>query len=154
MHNEIQASWKQNKKNIPQKSLSGKTKLYRRDWPLTVPVGLRCNNSTENWFDGAVKEDVAECNSAQKDAEDGTKHVDVSILRLRQHEEFVCDLHRLIACCEPECPELERPQTVYNNKTEGSRDTQSDKVTRARMSKEEQANTTDCPQKIRRMPVW
>ena len=111
---------------IPNWGNVGTTSCPAQNQTVVNTVDLGCNNSTENWFDGAVKEDVAERNSTP---EDGAKHVDVSILRLCQYEEFVCKLHRLIPCCEPECPELERSQTVYNNKTEGSRDTQGDKVT-------------------------
>src|ERR1700730_16505991 len=72
----------------------------------------------------------------------------VSIFRLCQQEEFVCNLHRLIPCCEPECPVLERPQAVHHHETERRRDTQGDKVPRAGLGKEEQANTRDCSQKF------
>src|ERR1700716_2263753 len=83
-----------------------------------APTDLRCTISTEDGFDGAIKEDVAERNGTQEDSEEGTKQVHVSIVRLRQQEEFVCDLQRLIHGCEPECPDLERPQAVHHHETE------------------------------------
>jgi hypothetical protein len=90
---------------------------------------LQCNTSTEDGFDGAIKEDVAERNGTQEDPEEGTKQVHVSIVRLRQQEEFVYNLQRLIHCCDPECPELERPQAVHYHETKYRSDTQGDKVT-------------------------
>jgi len=63
---------------------------------------------------------------------------------LRHNEEFVCDRCRLIGGREPECPELQCPQTIYNNETEYRPDTQGDKVTRSGIGKEEQADTGNC----------
>src|SRR5258707_13730552 len=93
------------------------------------PTDLRCNTSTEDGFDGAITENVAECNGTQEDPKEGAKQVHVSIVRLRQQEEFVYNLQRLIHCCEPECPQLERPQAVHYHETENRPDTQGYKVT-------------------------
>src|ERR1700676_4856561 len=72
----------------------------------------------------------------------------VSIFWLCQQVEFVGNLHRLVRCCEPECPELERQQAVHHQETEHRPDTQGDKVPRTGLGKEEQANTRDCSQKF------
>jgi hypothetical protein len=44
------------------------------------PADLRCNTTTEDGFDGAIKEDVAERNGTQEDPEEGAKQVHVSIV--------------------------------------------------------------------------
>lgn len=58
-----------------------------------TPLDLRCNNSTEDSLYGAIKEDVAQCNGTHENSEEGTNHVNVSIFRLRQQEEFIYNLH-------------------------------------------------------------
>ena len=112
-------------------------------------VVLGCTNSTENRFNGAIEEDVAERNGAQQDAEEGANQVQISIFRLRQQEKFICDLRRFIEGRGPESPELERPQAVHHYKTKRRRDTQRDKVARAGRGEEKQANATDGAQEFK-----
>jgi len=76
------------------------------------------------------------------------RYVQVTIFRLRQQEEFVHDLCRLIDNGEPECPALECPQAIDNHKTQHSPNTQGDPVMLAGKSKEEQTNARECTQKF------